>query len=237
MSPTTDQWPDPVRKVTVVTAYIGFAIALAGTIVRLIGGSLSVLVELPGAIVLGVVLAVPSALALLGTRDRPLMLLPAGVLGIAGMLGVFSIFGVPLAILGLIWIWAYLRVSVGGQFARKFGMIVVPILWLGAVVTLFAHLDPRCEQTLVDGTVQAADPLVRGMETGWVWEIDTSNFSGGSTAEANVESEVCSSDVVTPIEMVVALAFSALAVGYAWSLAGTTRTVEPETGLASAQPR
>lgn len=219
MSMDAEPWPDPVRKATVWTACIGFGLAVAGVVVRLAGGSLSLLVELPGAIVLGSVMAVPPTLAILSTRNRPLMLLPAGVLGLAGMLGVLSIFGIPLTILGLIWLWAYVRLGVPGQYGRKFGMVAVPLLWVAALVTLFVHQDPHCEQVLADGTVQSVDPYVRGMESGWIWQLDTGSFSGGSVAEANVDSEACVSDVVTPVEMFVALAFSSLAVGYAWSLA------------------
>jgi hypothetical protein len=237
MSMNAEPWPDAVRKAIVWTASIGFGLAVAGFVVRLAGGSLSFLVELPGAVVLGSVMAVPPALAILSTRNRPLMLLPAGVLGLAGMLGVLSIFGIPLAILGLIWLWAYVRLGGPGQYGRKFGMVVVPLLWVAGLVTLFVHQDPRCEQVLADGTVQSVDPYVRGMESGWIWELDTSSFAGGSVAEADVQSEACVSDVVTPVEMVVALAFAGLAVGYAWSLAGPPTHAESPAGVGTSQSR
>jgi hypothetical protein len=202
---------------------VGYGLALAAFVFRIIGGDFTIWSELPGAIVIAAVVAVPPTLAALSMRNRPLLLLPAGVLGLAGALGLLSIFGFPLVILGLIWFWAYLKVAPRGHLLRKFGMVLVPLLWLGAFIALFVHLDPQCEQRLSDGTVQQVDPVIRGFESGWAWEVDTSTFSGGSgIVSADVEFEACSSDTVVPWEAALSMLLSTASVAVAWLLGGTT---------------
>ena len=217
----TDQWPGTVRKAVSGAVVVGYGLALAAFLFRIIGGDFTLWSELPGAIVIAAVVAVPPTLAALSMRNRPLLLLPAAVLGLAGALGLLSVFGFPLVILGLIWFLAYLKVAPSGHFLRKVGMVLVPLLWLGALIALFIHLDPYCEQGLSDGTVQQVDPVVRGFESGWAWEIDTSTFSGSGIVSAEVEFEACSSDIVVPWEAAVSILLSTASVGVAWLLGGT----------------
>ena len=231
----TDQWPGTVRKAVLGAAVVGYGLALAAFLFRIIGGDFTLWSELPGAIVIAAVVAVPPTLGALSMRNRPLLLLPAAVLGLAGALGLLSVFGFPLVILGLIWFWAYLKVAPPGHFLRKVGMVLVPLLWLGAFIALFIHLDPYCEQGLSDGTVQQVDPVVRGFESGWAWEVDTSTFSGSGIVSAEVEFEACSSDIVVPWEAGVSILLSTASVGVAWLLGGTT---DPDDTISSreAQP-
>lgn len=218
----TDQWPGTVRKAVLGAVVAGYGLALAAFLIPIIGGDFTIWSELPGAIVIAAVVAVPPTLAALSMRNRSLLLLPAGVLGLAGALGLLSIFGLPLVILGLIWFWAYLKVAPRDHFLRKFGMVLVPLLWLGAFVALFIHLDPQCEQRLSDGTVQQVDPVIRGFESGWAWEVDTSTFSGSGIVSADVAFEACASDTVVPWEAALSMLLSTASVAVAWLLGGTT---------------
>ncbi len=221
------EWPVGVRKAVTMAAVAGYGVALAGLILPIRAGEQSFRAEIPTAVLIATVIAVPPTLAALSMRGRVLMLLPAGLLGIAGLLGLLSVLGFLLIIPGLIWLWAYLKLAPSGRYPRKFAMAAVPLLWVGAVAGLFVHIDPLCEQLLADGSVVRIDPAGRGFKTGWAWDIDTSTFSGSGSGSDMVVSESCTSDIVVPWEMAASVILSATAVGVAWLLAGVGASSEP----------
>lgn len=197
-----------------VTASLGFALAALLLVLRLVLGDFPLTGELPGALTLGAVAALPPTLALLGLR-RPGLLLGAGIVAVLS-LPVLSIFGLLELVLGVFWLIAYGRTVDRGSMPRALvATLAVVVLWLAAASVLFVHLDPRCAQTLADGTTRQVDGTANGFESGWVWALESTI---GSSSTVDVVEEVCSSDVVTLLEMVIALALLASAVGIGWVL-------------------
>ena len=215
----TPVWPESVSKAVTGTVLVGYGLALAASAVAVVGNELSFWrATLDGLIVLGL-FAVPSVLAMLSQPRRPLMLLPAGMMGLLGFFGLGSILGLPLVILGVIWLWAYLKVAPPDRWLRKISMILVPLLWLGATAALWVHLDPVCEQRLRDGTVIEVDPTTRGFESGWTWEVGSS-FSGSSgPIPQDVVFEACTSNTLVAWEALSAIALCGVAVLAGFNLA------------------
>lgn len=219
------EWPVAVVRAVRFSYVVGYGLALAGLILPLAGSDLSIGKSLYTGTVVAVLLAVPSTLALLSHPGRPLMLLPAAMIGFAGLFGVLSVLGLPLIVLAAIWLWADVKLVPRGMWSRRLAMIVVPLLWLTASTALWAHIDPVCEQRLADGTMLSLDPATRSMETGWVWQMsDTSSGSGSSSAD--VVLEVCDSNVVVPWEAGLSILLSGTAVLYAFWTAGNPETPE-----------
>lgn len=207
-----------------ITIPIGYFLAAGIFAVRLIAGDFPVLYELPGAITLGAIAATPPTFAVLGRR-RPGLFLAAGLTALLS-LPVLSIFGLVMVPLGIAWFAAYAGANGRGSIIRAIvGMVAVTALWIAAAAVPFVHLDPRCVQKLDDGTVHEIE--ASGYDTGWVWDagstITASSFSSGDVVE-----EVCASDVITPLEMLVALALIAAALGVGWVL---VEAVTEEAGL------
>jgi hypothetical protein len=169
--------------------------------------------------------AVPPTLALLSLR-RPLLLLPATLTGFLGLFYVLSIWGWGLALLALFWGGAYLRVAPKGRWVRKLGMVLVPLVFWAGTALLWIHVDPACEQRLSDGTVIRIDPATRELESGWVWEVDTTSFSSSGTLSGDVVYEACASDIRVLWESSAAALLGALAVLVGWVLADERLEVE-----------
>ncbi len=206
---TTVEWPESVQKALKGSVLIGYGLAVAGFVIGFSGSELSFGKALLHGLVVLAAIAVPPTLAVLAHPKRPLMLLPAGVIGLLGLLGILSIVGLPLALLGVIWLWAYLKMAPPGRWVSKLAMIVVPLLWLAATAALWVHVDPACERRLRDGTVINVDPAGRGFESGWVWEVGSS-FSGTSgPISEDVVYEACTSNAVVPWEAMSAILLSA----------------------------
>jgi hypothetical protein len=184
-----------------VTASVvaGYGVALAGFAIVLIGNDLSLGRALLHGLVVLALLAAPPTTALLSQPTRPLMLLPAGLMGLFGISGALSILGLPLVALGLIWIWGYAKLTSPGRWVKKVAMIFLPVLWLGATTALWIHVDPVCEQRLRDGSIIQVDPFVRGFDSGWTWEVSSSSISS-STISGDVVSETCTSNAVVAWE-------------------------------------
>jgi hypothetical protein len=208
---STSAWPQSLANAVRGTALGGLILALIGFIVALLG-DYTLLVSLPAAVVLGTLMAVPPTLAMLSYPDRPRLLLAAGLTGLLGLYGSLSILGLPLMVLGAIWVGAFIKLAPRVDWGRTLAMIIVPVLWLVASAAMTAHLDPVCEQRLRDGRVIRVDPAARGFETGWAWEVG-SEFSGSSGGSEDVLSEVCSGDMVVGWEALAAMGLSGAAVG------------------------
>lgn len=226
----TEVWPEFVSKMVTGTVGIGYGLAIAASAIAVVGNELSFRRALLDGLVVLALFAVPVVLAMLSQPRRPLMLLPAGIIGLLGLFGIGSVLGLPLVILGLIWLWAYLKTAPPGRWLRKTSMILVPLLWLGATLALWVHVDPACEQRLTDGTVVEVDPATRGFASGWTWELGSS-FSGSSgPISQDVVSEVCTSNVLVAWE-----ALSAIALGGLTVFVGSNLAKPPETKVSAPQ--
>lgn len=196
------------------TASIGFGLAALLFVLRLALGDLPPSTELPGALTLGAVAATPPTLAVLGLR-RPGLLLAAGATAVLS-LPVLSILGILEIALGVFWLIAFGRTGDRGSILRALvAALAILVLWAGAASVLFVHLDPRCAQTLANGSVLSVE--ASGFQSGWVWDAG-STVTGSGLISVDVVAEVCSSDVVTPLEMVIALGLLAAALGTGWVL-------------------
>jgi hypothetical protein len=219
------EWPDRVVKALKGSVILGYGLAVAGFFVAYGGSDLSFWKAFLHGFVVLVLLAVPPTTAILSHPRRPLMLLPAAMMGVAGFLGVLSVLGYLLGILGLIWLWGYLKLAPEGKWVNKVAIGLVPLLWLAASTALWVHLDPACEQRLRNGTVLEVDPATRGFESGWTWEV-SSTFSGSSgPTYSDVVFEACTSNALVAWEVLAAVALSAAAVIAAFALA---RSSSPE---------
>lgn len=196
---TVVDWPESVSKAVTASVVAGYGVALAGFAIVLIGNDLSLGRALLHGLVVLALLAAPPTTALLSQPTRPLMLLPAGLMGLFGISGALSILGLPLVALGLIWIWGYAKLTSPGRWVKKVAMIFLPVLWLGATTALWIHVDPVCEQRLRDGSIIQVDPFVRGFDSGWTWEVSSSSISS-STISGDVVSETCTSNAVVAWE-------------------------------------
>lgn len=215
----TEVWPESVSKMVSGTAWIGYGLAIAASALAVVGNELSFQRAILDGLVILALFATPPALAMLSRPRRPLMLLPAGIIGLLGLYGMGSVLGLPLVILGLVWLWAYLKVAPPDRWLRKASMILVPLLWLGATVALWVHLDPGCEQRLRDGTVVEVDPATRGFESGWAWEVGSS-FSGSSgPISQDVVYEACTSNTLVAWEALAATALCGMTLVAGYNLA------------------
>ena len=196
---TVVDWPESVSKAVTASVVAGYGVALAGFAIVLIGNDLSLGRALLHGLVVLALLTAPPTTALLSQPTRPLMLLPAGIMGLFGISGALSILGLPLVALGLIWIWGYAKLTSPGRWVNKVAMIFLPVLWLGATTALWIHVDPVCEQRLRDGSIIQVDPFVRGFDSGWTWEVSSSSISS-STISGDVVSETCTSNAVVAWE-------------------------------------
>jgi hypothetical protein len=223
-APDTPVWPVSVSNAVTAAGLVGYGLALAASVFAFVGHGLSPgRAFLDGLIVLAL-FAVPSVLAMLSRPKRPLMLLAAGMTALLGFFGMGSILGLPLFGLGLIWLWAYLKLAPANRWLAKASMTLVPLLWLGATAVLWVHLDPACEQTLRDGSVIEVDPATRGFESGWTWEVGSS-FSGhsGPTSD-DVVFEACTSNTLVLWEATSALVLCWTAVLTGFKLATRSPT-------------
>jgi hypothetical protein len=155
------------------------------------------------------------------------MLLPAGMIGLLGIY--LSILGFPLVLLGLIWLWVYLKVNLPGRWLNKSAMTVVPLLWLAATAALWVHVDPACEQRLADGTVINIDPGTRGHQSGWAWDVGSSYSGSSGPISGDVVSESCTSNTVVLWETLSAILLATSAVRAAMWLARPSPKFETQS--------
>jgi hypothetical protein len=202
------------RRIALV---LGFGVAVAMFLLRIVGSDMPLSVSLPGAIAFGAVVAVPSVLALLAGRGRTGLFLGAGVASIVLSLGL-SLLIVVMLPLGVFWLWSYVRARPGHLLRSVGAGLVATVLAIAAFVVLFVHIDPRCTSTYADGRVEQFAAGSAGFRSGWAWDVG-STYSGSMTAGPDVVSQTCSSDVVTWVEAVVSLALASAAVASARAIA------------------
>jgi len=198
-------WPPPARTAWAVGVVLGYAVALLAAFYP------------PGSALLGAFGLVAPTMAMLAYPRRPGLLLPAGAIAIASLY-VMSIYGLPMVLIGLVWLWVHHQVS-GYEPSGAIGALVVGVaLWLAVPAVMTLHQDPFCVQTLRDGTVERIDPATHGYPTGWVWEADSYSFSGSGIAAGDIVAESCVSNNVVGWETAAAIALAAASVFFSWLL-------------------
>jgi hypothetical protein len=185
--------------------------ALAVLFVRFVASELPISTELPGAIALTLVAAVSPTLALLADPRRPGLLMPAGVIAVLSV-PVMSLFGFPMLLVGLTWLWVHHQVSGSERSGAATALLVAVALWFAATTAMFIHLDPTCVQKLRDGTFQEVDPSGRGFTTGWVWATDSTSFSASGVVAGDIVFEACTSNTEVLWESGASIALSVGAV-------------------------
>ena len=213
-----DSLTRPVR----IGVFVAYGLAAALFALLLADGEFPLSLKIEGAVASAAVVATPPTLALLSSR-RPMLLLAAGVASVSTLLGL-SILGIPMVIVGIVWVINYQKSNQGASATRAIAMAAVAwVLTVGAFVVLFLHVDPVCFETLTDGTTREIAPID---EAGWVWEVGSSS-SGSQTIGTDVASSACSSDTIVFEEAAVSLTLVLMAVAVAWRLAQAESTESP----------
>lgn len=107
-----------------------------------------------GSLALGGLIAAPGIMAILGRRDRPALLLPAGVVLIPLSFLSFAGATLPLLIPAVLFVAAYGRRSARTPSPRGTvtgTALAVIVLLVASVVVLLAHQDPRSYTTATGG--------------------------------------------------------------------------------------
>ncbi len=168
-------------------------------------------VEIAGAAAFTVVFAAPALLAYLGLRDRPALLVAAGMLELGlALISLFSYIGlllVPPAV--LFFVAAGNMRGAGTGLWRSIAAVLVSItLGTVAFLALFARDDPVCWMT--------------DSSTGESVSVDPDEFvQGSSTSIAlppGASAAGCSSDSISTSEAVAAIASVAAMAGAGWLL-------------------
>jgi hypothetical protein len=84
-----------------------------------------------------------------------------------------------------------------------------------AVFVLFVHLDPKCTETLADGTVLEVDAAEKGYRSGWRFGATGSVSSQSQSGPEGPVTSWCSSDLVVWGEALASLGVSLGAIGAA----------------------
>lgn len=77
-----------------------------------------------------------------------------------------------------------------------------------AVFVLFMHLDPRCTETLADGTVLEVDPSEHGMQSGWRLGVGSAGTISSQSGPDGPVATSCTSDTVILPEALASMAVS-----------------------------
>jgi hypothetical protein len=196
------------RRLVVIGIGVGYAMALAVLVISVVNTETGV-GEVLGSVALASSAAIAPTLAWFSLDRRP-GLLPAA--GLAALItGLVNLIVLPVALVAaLIWRQAWSSRPVKVELSRG-------LWWSGvamamgsalAVFVLFMHLDPRCTETLADGTVLVVDPTEQGMRSGWhlgVGDIGTTSSQSGPDSPVATS---CTSDTVIWLEALASMAVS-----------------------------
>ena len=229
---------DIIKNRRLVTAGIvlGYAGAVALTIVRFANTDPATIGETFGSLALGLALATPATLAALSLDQRPTLLPAAAITAL--LTAIVAAVLLPVALItAFIWYRAWMERPVPAvtTVARSAARIGLGFLLLTAMLALFVHVDPVCTQTLTDGTERSVDPASRGYTTGWALGFVETHSSMSSISQGVAE-EICTSDTVVLGEALASLALTALVLetGRRWPKGVRSQhTVEPGRGATS----
>lgn len=168
--------------------------------------------EVAGSIALAVALGIPAAIAWISLDRRPTVL-PAAIWG-SIVAGLFTVSLLPLYLIpAYLWwkAWRMRPAPVHSPGWAPYARIGLAALVFVSAATLFAYENPRCLDTLADGTTLEVDASSRGFESGWTLGLSGSSSSTGSADSSGVSSQ-CESDRIVLAEALASLLVSASAV-------------------------
>lgn len=189
-------------------------------------------------VALGGLVVLPSVLAILGLRGRPVLLLAGGILALLLALP-FTFAGLVLIVPGVLFLVAYGRMPrpPSGSVRRSMAVFVPVVLGVGALAVLFATEQPVCYRTIQyeDGRVEHS----RDHEA----EADVESGQGtgqsfGPPGEGVVsQGGGCTSDVIVPWESAAMLGLSGTAALAARRLAPVEPAMVEGAGGRSDEPQ
>lgn len=208
---------------------IAYALATGAFVLALVNGSPRVPLNLWGfarAVGIAGVFSIAPTIALLALRGRPRLLPAAAAVAVtSGILALFSL-GLLELIPALLWANAFGRWPRPVQ-TRWREIVLWPTLVIAsfcALLALFVYQNPICTRTYADGVAET-EATVGG---GWIWASDSGIWTGHGTVtggpDGTIESEECTSDVVTWWEALLSLGLSAATAGIA-AVGGVRRRV------------
>jgi len=199
-----------------ISILLGFFLAGAMFVLRIVASDLPTPMTLPGALAFAAAAGVPPALALTAARGRFGLYMGAGISAILLAFGM-SVLGLVMLPLGITWLVIYLKNRTDGFQHQSEGVLmtlgvafVVVSFAAGAYLVLFLHVDPRCVITYTNGEVLVVPTDEVNMDSGWIWNLEAAS-SGNVSIGPDVVSTSCTSNVVTWPEAVVSLALSSVA--------------------------
>jgi hypothetical protein len=192
----------------VVGICVGYAMALAVLVIRVVNTETGI-GEILGSIALASSAAIAPTLAWFSLDRRPGLLPAAGLAAL--VTGVVNLIVLPVAlVVALIWRQAWSSRPVKVELSRG-------LWWSGvamamgsalAVFALFMHLDPRCTETLEDGTVLKVDPSEHGMQSGWRLGVGSTGTTSSQSGPDSPVATSCTSDTVIWPEALASMAVS-----------------------------
>ncbi len=204
------------RRVVWGGIIVGYVLAIALAVMRIVNIGVTP-GEVLASVALGVAAAVAPTLALISLDRRPTLLPAASMSAVA--LGVIELALLPVWLLpALAWWWGHSRRPVRVEVSRTqwWGRVAMALGVVLAVIVLFVHLDPRCTETMADGTVREVDPADMGFESGW--RLGSSGSSGDNSGQggpAGPVSRSCTSDTIVWGEAVASILISVAVIGSA----------------------
>jgi hypothetical protein len=198
------------RRLVRAGIMLGYAGAVALTIIRFANTDVATVGESLGSVAMGLALASPATLALLSLDRRP-TLLPAAAIAAVVTVPVASVL-LPIGLItAFMWYraWTERPVPATTSTRRAAMRVGLGFVLLAAILTLSAHVDPACTQRLTDGTERSVDAASRGFDTGWAFNAGGTT-SGSMSIGPDASEETCTSDTVVVGEALVSLLLTAL---------------------------
>jgi len=193
---------------------IGYVLAVGALVIGVVNPDPRVASDLMGlarAVGVAGVLSIAPTVALLALHGRPRLLPAAAAVAVSSGILALSFMGLLELLPALLWANAFGRWPRPVQ-TRWREIILWPALVIAsfcAFLALFVYQNPMCTRTYADGVVETG--IAEG--GGWIWAGDSGLWTGHGTvtggSDGNVESEECTSDVVTWLEALVCLGLSA----------------------------
>ncbi len=221
------------RNQVLLGVAIASVLALGLAALRLLNAEQVDVHDVVGAAGLAVVLGIPAVLAWLSLDRRPSLLPAATYAALAS--------GVLSSVLLVFWLlpvyvwhraWNSRPIAVASPRWAPIARVGLAAMVFISFLVLFAHQDPRCSETLADGTVRELDPASQGLMTGWSFGLGYSSTTGSmsGTLNGDVVSSSCESDRIVIGEALAASGLALVGVGLAtrWPQGARVDTAEPD---------
>ncbi len=198
------------RRLVKAGIVLGYAGAVALTIIRFANTDPATIGESFGSLALGLALATPATLATLSLDRRPTLLPAAAIAAVVTTVAATVL--LPFALItAFIWYraWTERPVAATTSATRKVARLGLGLMLLISMLTLFVHVDPVCIQRLADGTERRVEATSRGFDSGWAFG-SVGTTSSHSSIGVDVPEEVCTSDTIVLGEALASLALIAI---------------------------